>query len=50
MQGISEVTKLKFSYIFIANFAYELNTACTGILIRDENNTIMHGRNLDFNF
>lgn len=34
--------------MFLANFAYEVSTACTGIVIRNQFGAIMHGRNLDF--
>ncbi|CAF3458071.1 unnamed protein product [Rotaria sp. Silwood1] len=32
------------------NLVYELRTYCTSLLVRTINNTIIHGRNLDFDF
>merc|ERR1711871_343105 len=32
----------------LSNFFYELNSGCTSILATDEQNTIFHGRNLDY--
>lgn len=39
-----------FGKLFFLNFLYEYSTikACTGILVRNYNGKILHGRNLDF--
>lgn len=53
MEGISEVTKIPFEKIFFLNFMYEFSSmipACTGIIVRNADGNIMHGRNLDFEF
>lgn len=48
MKGIAEGAEVPFSYVFLANFAYEMSVACSGIVIRTQDGGIMHGRNLDF--
>lgn len=50
MKGISEAADIPFSYVFLANFAYEMSIACSGIVIRTQSGEIIHGRNLDFPF
>lgn len=51
MKGIAFAAEVPFSYVFLSNLAYEISTAaCSGILIRDQFNQILHGRNLDFPF
>lgn len=50
MKGIAETAEIPFPLVFILNFAYEFSSACTGILIRNSENQIVHGRNLDFPF
>jgi len=51
-EGIAEASEIDFPKIFALNFFYEINTAmkCSGIIVRNSNNTIIHGRNLDFEF
>jgi len=54
IQGIADAADLPFDTIFFLNYAYEVSTisghACSGILVRNANNTVIHGRNLDFEF
>jgi len=57
MEVVAEITNLPFGAVFMINFLYELTAtgtsyekSCTGILVRDENGHITHGRNLDFDF
>jgi hypothetical protein len=50
IHGIADGGEISFGYIFLANYFYEVSTACSGILIRNEAGYIMHGRNLDFPF
>jgi len=49
---ISELSGVEEGEIYFLNFAYDISTtkACSGVLSRDENGTIWHGRNLDFEF
>jgi hypothetical protein len=35
IHGIADGAEIPFSYVFLANFAYEVSTACTGIVIRN---------------
>jgi len=50
VSAISELSALPFEKIFFLNFMYEFSTfkACTGILIRNDEGKVLHGRNLDF--
>lgn len=50
MRALSKVSGHPFPKLFFLNFMYEFSTLkeCSGILIRDQNNKILHGRNLDF--
>jgi hypothetical protein len=48
--AIAELSGLPFDKIFFLNFFYEFSTfkACTGILVRNDEGKVLHGRNLDF--
>jgi len=57
MEIVAEIADVPFGAVFLINFLYELTAtstsnekSCTGVLVRDENGHIIHGRNLDFNF
>lgn len=43
---------MPFAKVFFLNFAYEISTfpSCTSIIVRNGDGTIIHGRNLDFEF
>lgn len=47
---MAELSGLPFDRLFFLNFMYEFSTfkACTGLLIRNDEGKILHGRNLDF--
>ncbi|EDQ85515.1 uncharacterized protein MONBRDRAFT_11809 [Monosiga brevicollis MX1] len=49
IRGLAEATNFTVGEIMLSNFFYELNSGCTSILATDEQNTIFHGRNLDYN-
>lgn len=48
--ALSDISGLPFNQIFLVNFVYELWSACTSVVVRDKNNLIFHGRNLDYPF
>ena len=50
VKALSSLSGYPFEKIFFLNFMYEYSTikACTGILIRNSEGRIFHGRNLDF--
>lgn len=50
VDAIAKLSGLPFDKLFFLNFMYEFSTfkACTGILIRNSEGRVMHGRNLDF--
>ena len=55
LQGIVDAVNdpdLTLGKLFVINFLYEISTikACSGILIRDSQGNILHGRNLDFDY
>jgi len=55
LQGIVDAVNdpdLTLGKLFVINFLYEISTikACSGILIKDSQGNILHGRNLDFGF
>lgn len=50
MDALAKLSGYPFEKIFFLNFMYEYSTfpACTGILLRNEEGKVLHGRNLDF--
>lgn len=50
MDALSKLSGVNFDKIFFLNFFYEFSTfkACTGLLVRNSEGKVMHGRNLDF--
>lgn len=50
VRAVANLSGFPFEKIFFLNFMYEYSTikACTGILIRNSEGRIFHGRNLDF--
>lgn len=50
ISAISELSGIPFNQLFVINFVYELWSACTSVVVRDKNNLIFHGRNLDYPF
>jgi acid ceramidase/N-acylethanolamine-hydrolysing acid amidase len=50
VDAISKLSNYSFDKLFFLNFMYEFSTfkACTGILVRNSEGKVMHGRNLDF--
>lgn len=48
--AVAELSGLPFDKLFFLNFMYEFSTfkACTGIVLRNDQGKILHGRNLDF--
>ncbi len=51
VDAISQLTAIPFEKIMFLNFLYEFTTivkACTGILVRNDEGRILHGRNWDF--
>lgn len=53
MKGMVEVVNEKditLSHVILINFLYELESWCTSIIAQQANGTIIHSRNLDFDF
>lgn len=48
VEGIASVLHLNFGKVMFLQFTYEFSVACSGIVIRNNQNEILHGRNLDF--
>ena len=50
VDAVATLTKIPFDRIFFLNFLYEFTTvnACTGIVLRNSEGKIIHGRNWDF--
>lgn len=50
VHAVANLSGYPFNKLFFLNFMYEFSTikACTGILIRNSEGKVMHGRNLDF--
>lgn len=51
VDAVSQLTKIPFEKLIFLNFLYEFTTvikACTGILVRNDEGKILHGRNWDF--
>jgi hypothetical protein len=50
LEAVSELSNIPFADLFLLNFVYEASTIkmCTGLVYRNSNNTILHGRNMDF--
>ena len=50
VHAVANVSGFPFDKLFFLNFMYEYSTikACTGILIRNSDGVVFHGRNLDF--
>lgn len=46
--SIAQAISMPLSDIVLINLVYELRTYCTSLLVRTVNDTIIHGRNLDF--
>jgi len=48
LNSIARAISMPLADIVLINLVYELRTYCTSLLVRTLNNTIIHGRNLDF--
>jgi len=48
IQGLADYTEIEVAKLIIMNNAYELMGLCTSIVAQNTNNTMYHGRNLDF--
>lgn len=48
VEGISKTLKVDFSKIMFLQFIYEFSVGCSGIVVRNSENQILHGRNMDF--
>jgi len=51
VDAIAKLSGYPFDKLFFINFMYEFSTinACTGVIARNSEGKIIHGRNLDFN-
>lgn len=51
MDAIARLSGQPFEKLFYLNFMYEFSTvkACSGVIVRNDQGKILHGRNLDFN-
>jgi len=52
IQAIADLAGLDFGEVFTLNFFYEITSwkMCTSVVARTDDNRIIHGRNLDFEF
>ena len=50
IQGCANFVGFDFNTVAVMQFLYEYENGCTSIVYRHANNTIVHGRNLDFPF
>ncbi len=50
VDAVAQLSGFPFEKMFFLNFMYEFSTfnACTGLLVRNSEGKVMHGRNLDF--
>jgi hypothetical protein len=48
LYSIARAISMPLADIVLVNLVYELRTFCTSLLVRTVNDTILHGRNLDF--
>ena len=48
--GVARGLNLTLPEVFLINIVYESRVLCTSIVARNENGTILHGRNLDYDF
>ncbi len=50
VDAIAQLSGYPFEKVFFINFMYEYSTfkACTAILVRNSEGTVLHGRNQDF--
>jgi acid ceramidase/N-acylethanolamine-hydrolysing acid amidase len=50
VEAVAKLSGYPFERIFFINFMYEYSTikACTGVVARNDEGKIIHGRNLDF--
>jgi N-acylethanolamine-hydrolysing acid amidase len=50
VDAVAKLSGYPFERIFFINFMYEYSTikACSGIIVRNDEGKIIHGRNLDF--
>ena len=50
IEGCAKFLDVSYNEVAVMQFLYELLNGCTSIIYRQANNTIIHGRNLDFDF
>lgn len=50
VDAIARLSGLPFDKLFFLNFMYEFSTfkACSSILVKNSEGTVIHGRNMDF--
>ena len=48
LKTLVQVTNITYAQAAFLNFMYEYNSYCTSVIVRMENGTILHGRNLDY--
>ena len=50
IEGCASFLGVSYNEIAVVQFLYELLNGCTSIIYRQANDTLIHGRNLDFDF
>lgn len=50
VQGCADFLEVSYDEVAVMQFLYELLNGCTSIIYRQANDTLVHGRNLDFDF
>lgn len=50
IKGISQMTGIRLGDVVLSNLIYDITTFCTSVVAQNSDGTIMHGRNLDYNF
>lgn len=48
VEGIATALNADFSKVMLLQFVYEFSVGCSGIVVRNSQNQILHGRNMDF--
>jgi len=48
LQGIANILEIPIGDVFWLNMMYDSNAFCTSLIVQDENNNIIHARNLDY--
>jgi hypothetical protein len=50
LRTLARVTNITYAQAAFLNYIYEYHAYCTSVIVRTTDGTIIHGRNLDYNF